>query len=72
LLKRMDGGSPISRPKLPTGKGRHTAEAVMGPLLVVFAQPGVGHFAHLLDGFEDVRIENLMAVGLLKRSMKAF
>jgi hypothetical protein len=44
----------------------------MGPLLVAFAQSGVGHFAHLLDGFEDAGTENLIAVGHVKRSMKAF
>lgn len=35
----------------------------MGPLLVAFAQSGVGQFAHLLDGFEDAGTENLIAVG---------
>jgi hypothetical protein len=38
----------------------------MGPLLVVFAQPGVGDLAHLLDGLEHVGIEDLITVGLVE------
>jgi hypothetical protein len=40
------------------------AEAVMGPLLVVFAQPGIGDLAHLLDRLEHIGIENLIAIRL--------
>lgn len=38
----------------------------MGLLLVVFAQPAIGDLVHLLDGFEHVSIENLIAIGLVE------
>lgn len=38
----------------------------MGPLLVVFGQPGLGNLAYLLDRFEHVGIENLISVGLVE------
>jgi hypothetical protein len=47
-------------------QGRHTAEAVMQSLLVVFAQPVLGDLAHLLDGFEHVGIEHLVSIGLVE------
>lgn len=38
----------------------------MRPLLVVFAQPVFGDRAHLVDRLEHVRIEHLIAIGLVE------
>ncbi len=38
----------------------------MGPLLVVFDQPGIRDLLHLLDRFEDVGIEDLGPIGPVK------
>lgn len=38
----------------------------MGPLLVVFSEPGLGVFAHLFKRVEHVGIEHFNGVGLVE------
>ena len=40
---------------------RHPAEAVVRPLGVVRLEPRVGDLAHLLQGVEEIRVEDLFA-----------
>ena len=39
---------------------RHLAEAVVGPLGVVGREPGVGDRLHLVEGVEEVGVEDLL------------
>src|SRR5882762_5240996 len=42
-------------------QGRHLAEAVMGPLGVVGLEPGLGDLAHLLEGVEEIGVEDFFS-----------
>ncbi len=48
------------------GQGRHTAKAVVWPLLVIFWDPQFGDFAYLLEGIEQVCIQHLLAIGAIE------
>jgi hypothetical protein len=48
------------------------AEAVMGPLGVVGLEPGLGDLAQLLEGVEEIGVEDFFSELRLNRSMKAF
>ena len=37
---------------------RHLTEAVMGPLGVVGLEPGLGELPHLVEGVEEIRVED--------------
>ena len=41
------------------GQGGHLAEAVMGPLGAIGLEPRLGDLAHLLEGVEEIDVENL-------------
>jgi hypothetical protein len=44
----------------------------MGPLGVVGLEPGLSELPHLVEGIEEIRVEDFFPKAALNRSMKVF